>query len=67
MSDVTPGEGYTSLQHELDHLCELLERVANRCAWDKHDHECTYTERLNREMYRKWLDRCSELEVALGL
>lgn len=67
MDEVTPSEGYDSLQDELTHLCELLDKISERCAWDKQEFECTYTQTTSRKTYKMWLARCGQLEVALGL
>jgi hypothetical protein len=62
-----PSEGYTSLEAELAHLCELMDRLADRCAFEKHAFQRSYTEQMNWDLHQRYLARAGEIEVELGL
>lgn len=62
-----PSEGYKTLEAELAHLCELMDAIADRCAFDKYEFQRTTIEQSNWEMHQRWLKRAGEIEVELGL
>jgi hypothetical protein len=54
-------------QFRLNQLCDFMDRIAERCGWEKLEFQCSEMERLNRDRYRAYLKEANELEVALGV
>jgi hypothetical protein len=54
-------------QFRLNQLCDYMERLADRCGWDKLETQCSEIERLNRDRYKAYLAEADQLDAALGV
>lgn len=54
-------------QAQLANLIKLMDKIADRCGFDKWDWQRSESEKRMNALYHRWLQQAAQLEQELGL
>jgi hypothetical protein len=57
----------SELKKRLKVLCKTMDRIADKCSWNKLPSQCNFKEELFRKKYKMLVKEACAIEIELGL